>query len=54
MDYWSSLMDKGVELTEQREMERLNAARVNLKHRVVSRIFRTLGWLSGARPWLTR
>jgi len=21
---------------------------------VVSRIFRTLGWLSGARPWLTR
>jgi hypothetical protein len=21
---------------------------------VVSRIFRTFGWLSGARPWLTR
>jgi HEPN domain-containing protein len=35
MDYWSSLMDKGVELTEQRAMERLNAARVNLKHRGV-------------------
>jgi len=21
---------------------------------VVSRVFRTFGWLSGARPWLTR
>ena len=24
------------------------------RREVVSRIFRTFGWLSGARPWLTR
>src|SRR5260370_25482645 len=33
MDYWSTLAGKGVVLTEERAMERLNTARVNLKHR---------------------